>query len=405
MSRSVIMMDMTKAGSMNGVTRCIRILANGLSQYKSFNVTWVRFVYGELETKFQPISVQLNEIRITLPSNIEQILSNKHLRYKYWETAYRKLCFLFRENPILHLHTLNLIEFALLVKERIPCKIVTHLHCLPWKGLYNSDITTFNALYAQYYFEKELRTPELFIRHDYERLAYVKSDALVSVTECARKFIFRVCPNHTSNIRVIVNGIQDMAKPKKYTKSKGSIKCLFVGNAHSSKGLAYVLAAMQACLIRLPSELTIVGALPKPLCDEIINLYPFLELKFMGQVPFNHLRLLYAQSDIGIISSLQEQCSYVAIEMMMAGLPVITTDVDGLDELFKQGYNGIKIPVNFSPRSGLQPDIIKMADAIVELGENPTFRKRIGENGRKRYLTSYSREQMISNIKDLYTSL
>ena len=89
----------------------------------------------------------------------------------------------------------------------------------------------------------------------------------------------------------------------------------------------------------------------------------------------------------------------------MAGLPVITTDVDGLDELFIDGYNGTKIPVTFNAKHGLQVDVIKMSEAIIQLGRNAKLRKQMGRNARKQYLKRHSLKQMIGSMKEIYTSL
>ena len=42
---------------------------------------------------------------------------------------------------------------------------------------------------------------------------------------------------------------------------------------------------------------------------------------------------LYLAADIGVIPSLFEPFGYVAVEMMMCGLPVIVTATSGLDEI------------------------------------------------------------------------
>lgn len=225
------------------------------------------------------------------------------------------------------------------------------------------------------------------------------------MTECAREFVTWSCPQHTKNIRVVTNGIYESPLIKKNVNKKTEIECVFVGNSQQSKGLFFVLEAMQAILTRIPSKLTVVGNIPHTLCDKIKYMYPFLNIRFTGVLSYRRLREIYSQADIGIISSIQEQCSYVAIEMMMAGLPIIATDVDGLSELISDGYNGIKVPVSYSPTSGLHPDIVSMSKAIIRLGLNPNLRKRLGENAQRRFQREYTQKQMISKLKKIYTSL
>ena len=404
MKRKLILMDMTNAGNVNGVTRCVGVLAEALARDNSFDVLWIRFVHGGSNEVQSRISKGYTLLFLPLSKNIGAFLRYKSVRLNYWEQAHKTLLPFLDGNPILHIHTLNLIEFAIFIKDRMPCKIVTHLHCLPWKGLYNTDIKRFNQLYELYYIKRDYHNPSLFIRQEHELSAYTKSDCVVCVTECARDFIYRTCPEHT-DIRVISNGIQDLALSETRRTDSKPLRCLFVGSSHTSKGLGFVLAAMQGVLIQHPAMLTIVGAIPKTQREKILSQFPFLDIHFTGQVEFGLLRRIYADSDIGLIGSIQEQCSYVAIEMMMAGLPVITTDVDGLDELFIDGYNGTKIPVTFNAKHGLQVDVIKMSEAIIQLGRNAKLRKQMGRNARKQYLKRHSLKQMIGSMKEIYTSL
>lgn len=405
MRRKLLLMDMTHAGNMNGVTRCLQILVEAFAQGKEFEVIWVRFTHmqGKAVTDEEKGGYRL--IRIPLPTDIHKFFGSPKTRNAVWMSAMRTLEPSLSENPILHVHTLNLTEFAVAVRRRFPCKVVTHLHCLPWKGTYNRSIRLFNELYQQYYQKKDYSRPAHFIQTEHERLAYVASDCLVCVTECARDFVRNVCPHAVENIRVVPNGIQDWALPKNYGESQRQVRCIFVGSAHSSKGLRFVLAAMQACLLRCQPSITVVGAYTKEQRDGLLGQYPFLDIHFTGEVGVSQLRRLYAESDIGLIGSIQEQCSYVAIEMMMAGLPVVTTDVDGLSEIFTENSDGIKIPVTFSSHYGLNVDIAQMADAVERLCLHPELRRRIGRKARETYLQRYTQTLMTDRMKEIYLSL
>ena len=404
MKKQLFLTDMTNAGNVNGVTRCVELLAESLAHDSSFDVFWVRFVHnlsGESKVK---VVKGYTLVLIPLPADMGLFLRDGAVRLSCWRKASEFLIPFLVGSPVLHIHTLNLIEFALFLRRQVPCKIVTHLHCLPWKGLYNTDVKLFNLLFEQYYVRKDYSNPSLFIRQEYERLAYTKSDCLVCVTECARDFISRICPGHT-DVQVVTNGIPDMALTTFDKVDHKPLRCLFVGSSHTSKGLWLVLTAMQGALIQYPVSLTIAGAIPRDMRNNILNRFPFLDIHFTGQVEFARLRQIYADSDVGLIGSVQEQCSYVAIEMMMMGLPVVTTDVDGLDELFTDGYNGIKVPVHFHPRLGLQVDVIRMSEAIVTLGRNAALRRRLGMNARRQFQERHSLQQMTDGMKAIYKSL
>ena len=91
--------------------------------------------------------------------------------------------------------------------------------------------------------------------------------------------------------------------------------------------------------------------------------------------------------------------------MMMAGLPVITTDADGLSELFSNGYNGVKIPISFHPLYGIQVDVIRMSEAVSWLIQNPHIRKRMGINARKSAHRRFSIRKMEKCMKEIYTDI
>lgn len=404
MGRKLILMDMTSAGHKNGVERCIQMLAEGLSAKKALHVTWIRFVYN------LPYATHVKEcsgftiIMVQLPGDMTSFLSDRKKRNVYWQEAYREIATYLKCTDILHIHTLNLMEFALIARECIGCKIVTHIHCLPWKALYNSDMERFNQLYSAYYIQKDYHNPSAFVRHEYEWMAYTLSDIVVCVTDCARDFIHNICPGH-AEIRVVPNGIKDCVLPKRKKVPHNTLKCLFVGNPQSGKGLSFVLSAMQSLLIQHPTSLTIVGAIPVDMRNNILSQYPFLDIRFTGQIGFGQLRKIYSDSDVGLIASVQEQCSYVAIEMMMSGLPIVSTDVDGLDELITDGYNGFKVPVTFHPQHGLQVDVIKMTESVIRLGKSPLLRKEMSRNARKQFQCHHSQRKMIRRMTEIYTTL
>lgn len=89
--------------------------------------------------------------------------------------------------------------------------------------------------------------------------------------------------------------------------------------------------------------------------------------------------------DAGIIASLQEQCSYVAIEMSMFGMPLITTAVDGLDEMFIDEESALKVSTRFSNVYGLSADTDDMANKMKRLIDDKELRYRLSNNIRKLY--------------------
>ena len=61
----------------------------------------------------------------------------------------------------------------------------------------------------------------------------------------------------------------------------------------------------------------------------------------IGQVPHGELQMWYAAADVGIMPSYSEQCSYAALEMMASGLAVVSSDGNGLRDMFKDNRNAM----------------------------------------------------------------
>lgn len=411
---NLYLIDMSEATNTSGVDRYVDTLVHGLQSYTDIKIHWIH-LRRDSELLF-PREEQVEECikyTIPLPQQYNDLISEQFWMRKYNEQVYRLTKHLFnsKENCIIHLHTLNLIDLATYIRENTGCKVITHLHCIPWKGLYNCDKKRFNMLYKITYInkEKEVANPEMYLIGNCELRSYVKPDALICVTQCAVDFLKTCIHTRTANIKVIPNGINDLSKhlERRLTKIKNdSFRCLYVGVVSESKGVMYILKALN--LVKQQGynvSLSIAGACSPTFRQKIVQDFPNIEVNVLGRVSFDQLKMLYLQSDIGIIASLQEQASYVAIEMAMFGLPIVTTAVDGLDEIFTDDVNALKVGTKFSSVLGLSVDIEMMANQIVRLLENSKLRDKLSQNVRKLYKKELNIELMLQKTVDLYQSV
>lgn len=407
---NLFLMDMACVGMMNGVTRYLDVLVRQLAGVPACHVTWIRLVWDKkLLGIRRTICEKYTQITVPLPQDINRLLGNPDALQDYNRVVFHLLeeDFAGRGNCILHIHTLNLIDFALYARERIPCKVITHLHCIPWKGLYNTDRNRFNELYRKYYGGTEGDGASEFISRPYELRSYLLSDAVVCVTSCARDFILRYCHIPSSRVWVIYNGMDDVGSfgQRQRDDLNKPVECLYVGNMNESKGLRFVLDALREVRKICPVALTVAGRCTQKQKERWQEEYPDIAVNFTGLIPFEELKRYYVESDIGLIASLQEQCSYVALEMMMSGLPVVTTNADGLDELFVQEGNALKIAVRYNADSGLTVDSKEMAYAVLRLIDDGDLRRRIGCNARKDFVRQYTARRMTDETLALYQAV
>ncbi len=408
----VVLMDMSIKGNTSGVDRYLKMLVRGLRKVEGLELYWISLVSDpSLLSPIIETEDNYTKHTIPLPIKCNEIIQEFYWGEQFYQQVYRLVApHICNDNKIcvLHLHTLNLIDLAYLFKQKNPkYKIITHLHCIPWKSYLNSAPQRFNQLYVQWEQQRKVnkeKLPNLMTTHS-ELRSYEKADKLIALTECAKELVLTV--SNQKDIEIVPNGLIDF-KPKeqKTIKSDIELHLLYVGIVSPSKGLKYILEAMsiaqkQDCNIKL----SVAGKSNELHQKELIGQYKDLDINFLGLIPFKKLLDLYQSCDAGIIASMQEQCSYVAIEMMMMGLPIITTAVDGLDEMFTDEVNALKVPLQFSPILGLRVDTQKMAKQIIRLCKSKTLRNKLGNNAREEYRRTYQQDMMINQTISIYDEL
>lgn len=409
---NLFLFDMSHRNNTSGVDRYLNVLIEGLQNMSYINI--VRISLVEDKDMIMPVLVE-NKIRyihytLPLPTSLDTILKHQFWMEKYSEQVYRLTKHLYanKEHCIYHIHTLNVIDLVTYIRERHPGIIVTHLHCIPWKGLYNINKKLFNKLYYEAIVQrKPLQSIQGIIQLGGERRAYECADYIVCVTECGKHFIQELYPSKP--VVTIWNGMTDTTE-KSYkhnsTKQETPCQCLYVGSLSESKGLVFILKALREVQERgYKIQLLVIGQYTNRTPTYLYNEFPDVDFKLLGLLPYPEVEKYYKQCCIGIIGSLQEQASYVALEMQMFGLPIITTDVDGLHEMFRDGTNALKVPVRFSFVKGLHADVQTMANHIVSLINNIGLRTKLSENARRTYECKYQSKFMIDKTIEFYNQI
>ena len=178
---------------------------------------------------------------------------------------------------------------------------------------------------------------------------------------------------------------------------------IFVGRLEEIKGTHFLIRAFQLILQESPNcRLWIVG--DGDYQNSFSEANPiFSKITFTGFVDQTSLFELYRLADVGVVPSLFEPFGYVPVEMMMHELPIVATATSGLNEVVDESC-GLKVPLIVSPDS-VEIDTSLLAQKIVYLLQNPKEAKRLGKNGRKRYLEKYSSEVFGKNMIAFYKSL
>ncbi len=100
-----------------------------------------------------------------------------------------------------------------------------------------------------------------------------------------------------------------------------------------------------------------------------------------------------AASDIGVLASHQEGFSNALLESMLAGLPMVVTNVGGNPEAVIDSKTGYVVPPHNEH---------ELADKISRLINNPELRKEFGSLGKKIVETKFSLTQCVSEYEKIY---
>lgn len=98
--------------------------------------------------------------------------------------------------------------------------------------------------------------------------------------------------------------------------------------------------------------------------------------------------------DIFVLASHEEGFSNALLEAMVAGLPVVATDVGGNREALKNGDVGILVP-SHNPEA--------LAAGLSELLNNSNRRRKLAESAKRRVINHYPLEKMVAAHRHLYT--
>jgi len=94
------------------------------------------------------------------------------------------------------------------------------------------------------------------------------------------------------------------------------------------------------------------------------------DVEFLGKLPYSDVIKRVANSDVFVLTSVEEGMPNAIIEALALGKPVIATAVGGIPEVVKDGVNGILVP----PKSTEH-----IAKALERLLSDSELRRKLGE--------------------------
>jgi len=175
-------------------------------------------------------------------------------------------------------------------------------------------------------------------------------------------------------------------------------RLLFVGRLAAAKGLPILLQSMAELKLTCDDiQLTVVGdGEDRAVLEAQVSALNLTEsVDFVGYQSPDAVQGYLRQSDIFVMSSFAEGVPVVLMEAMMAGLPVVATQIAGISELVEEGVNGFIVPPG---------DIPSLTARIQRLMADGDLRRQLGDRGRVKVSESFNIHHEAKKLHQLMLS-
>jgi glycosyltransferase involved in cell wall biosynthesis len=194
----------------------------------------------------------------------------------------------------------------------------------------------------------------------------------------------------------------DFFKPIKESKSHRSI--ITICRLDEQKGLIYLLEACHILNRRnIEYECTIIGEGPeKKRYEKCIDELKIPNINFLDFIIQDDICKHLNRSAVFVLPCVvssdgrRDILANVLKEAMAMELPVITSNISGIEELVDDGINGILVP----PKN---PEAI--AEAIIKLFSNCDLRIKMGEEARKKIKRDFNVKNEVRKLENVFSKV
>jgi glycosyltransferase involved in cell wall biosynthesis len=270
-------------------------------------------------------------------------------------------------------------------------------HELNWlrrKGIKTPVVYTCHSL-IKYEEEREQRPRAGAVK--YQECIMEKSDYIQAMSRSYRDIIRSRYPRFKDKIMVLPNGISfNDKKPER--KPEGKI-LLNIGRLDHAKGQKYLISAMPNILKSNPDAVLYIageGNLRGKLEAQIRELGLEDKVKLLGNKTKKELDALRSKAALYVHSSVHENWPLTVNEAVRQQLPVVCTDVGGLQEMLVNNQEAFKVAAK-DPRA--------LATSINIALSNPNLAKMFATAAYNRFGQAFSSERVAQRAIEMYESI
>ena len=218
------------------------------------------------------------------------------------------------------------------------------------------------------------------------------------------KHVFRVPED---KIDIIPNGVdlnkfdgyeKDMNFRRKYAEDNEKI-IFFVGRLVNEKGVHVLIDSVPKVLQYYNGAKFIIAG-KGPQLEHLKAKANYMgvshKVYFTGYIKDEELLKIYKCADVAVFPSLYEPFGIVALEGMVANVPVVVSDTGGLSGIVEHGVDGMK---SYTGNAN------SLADSILEILHNPEKAEKMKENALKKVHSIYNWKVITDKTIEVYKGI
>jgi glycosyltransferase involved in cell wall biosynthesis len=218
------------------------------------------------------------------------------------------------------------------------------------------------------------------------------------------KHVFKVPGD---KIDIIPNGVdldkfdgyeKDINFRRKYAKDNEKI-IFFVGRLVNEKGV-HVLIDSVPKVLQYYNDAKFIIAGKGPQLEDLKAKANYMgvshKVHFTGYIKDEELLKIYKCADVAVFPSLYEPFGIVALEGMVANVPVVVSDTGGLSGIVEHGVDGMK---SYTGNAN------SLADSILEILHNPEKAEKMKENALKKVYSIYNWKVITDKTMEVYKNI
>lgn len=240
---------------------------------------------------------------------------------------------------------------------------------------------------------------------------FFKDTKVILLAECLYNDVEKYV--HESDVSVCPNGIPNDVSVDVNSKPENAVPhILWLTNMMRTKGLVEFLDALKILKDKqLSFNVDFIGGFTNEISEEEFNRIVLANglsdvIVYHGKKYGAEKDSFFRNADMFVLPSYTEAFPLTILEAMKYGLPVVATNVGGINAEVKDGVNGLLIggqePIL---RNDFVPDPKEIAEKIEQLLMDKALRESMGKAGYKAFINEFSLEafeaRFVNTLEDL----